>query len=46
MHGSFNNRAFYYSKHYIWSNKSFYCVIGFDFIQALSSSTKAMISNI
>ncbi len=30
----------------IYSNKSFYCVIGFDIIQALTSSTTAMISNI
>ncbi len=46
MYGLFNICAFYYWKHYIYSNKSFYCVIGFDIIQALSSSTTAMISNI
>jgi hypothetical protein len=37
MSGLVNICAFYYSKHYIYSNKSFYCVIGFDIIQDLSS---------
>ncbi len=41
MYGLFNIQAFYYSKHYINGNKYFYCVIGFDIIQALPSSTMA-----
>jgi hypothetical protein len=38
MYGLFNTRAFTVLS-VIYSNKSFYCVIGFDIIQALSSKT-------
>ena len=40
----FNTRAFYCSERIYLVNKSFYCVTGFDIIQALSSKTIVVIS--
>jgi hypothetical protein len=40
----FNTRAFTVVSAYVIVNKSFYCVLGFDIIQALSSRTTAVIS--
>ena len=39
MYGLFNTRAFTVVSIYIIVNKSFYCVVGFDIIQALSRPT-------
>jgi hypothetical protein len=45
MYGLFNTRAFtVVSVYTVYSNKSFYFVIGFDILQALSSRTTAVIS--
>ncbi len=46
MYGLFNICAFAIVEHIIVNEQILYCVIGFDIIQALSSSTIAVISNI